>query len=112
MLIINGENFTDNVTHNNVTVVDGDVTPISCHVYGGYPAAENISIECAGIPANNGKFIFRSFMNVDNCTCKADHTSGCYELITRVVLDVAGKMLLKTVWYLTFYILSTGIFKT
>ena len=94
ILSLEGERFTDTARDNNITVVEGHVQNIGCQVNGGFPEAENITVVCAELPVENDTFIFTRDHEFSNCTCNADHESGCYDLETEVFVYVLCELYL------------------
>ena len=59
-------------------VEDGTIANISCEVFGGYPEITNVTLECAGEPIEDGSLLITRNLTGENCTCSANHTTGCY----------------------------------
>ena len=91
VISLDGRQLSGDIDNNNVTVTEGHAYDMSCHVFGGFPEVENLTLQCAGIPVTEGYFTFSLDMNLSNCSCVADHISGCYHLTTELRLLVVGK---------------------
>ncbi|XP_035829363.1 uncharacterized protein LOC101845440 [Aplysia californica] len=89
-LTINGKYFTGVTADNSVVFVDGQENSMVCRVDGGFPevSPSDIYVQCDGVNVTDGKVVFTPYLNATYCTCRARHTSGCYDLSTEVLVIV------------------------
>ena len=89
---INEDDFIGTDDSNEISVVEGVSTPVSCSVSGGVPATTETKIKC-GRRTISGTQRFNRFWNGRTCTCTGDHPSGCYTNSTSVKIKVACEFL-------------------
>ncbi|RUS72750.1 hypothetical protein EGW08_019485 [Elysia chlorotica] len=88
-ITVKGQPYQGLDTSNTITLVEGDTEDVTCRVEGGYPAAHTTRLQCGQIvQTGDGNTATVSFtrtgqpltreMNGDECTCTAQHASGCY----------------------------------
>ncbi|XP_012946992.2 uncharacterized protein LOC106014246 [Aplysia californica] len=90
-LVINGQTFTDVSIGNTIVLEAGTEHSVECHVDGGFPgiSASDISLQCGGRDVTDGKFVpalLSVCLNETSCSCRAEHPSGCYDLVTEVIV--------------------------
>ena len=67
-------------------VVEGEFYNLTCNIGSGFPALTTLSLQCAGLPVEEGRFIFSGGMTSAQCVCQANHCSGSYS--TSIQIDI------------------------
>ncbi|KAI8779649.1 deleted in malignant brain tumors 1 protein, partial [Biomphalaria glabrata] len=72
-------------TYTEEGIQENKVYTVQCKTFGGVPLVNNITVSCGNIESTQSGNIFTSpilftrFMTGQNCTCTAQHITGCYE---------------------------------
>ena len=85
---INGASFSGANLSNQVTLEVGHPYDVTCLVVGGSPDVTDTFIQCAGVKVTSGQITPTLDMDLDNCSCHGNHSSGCYVLESKVFLRV------------------------